>query len=165
MNKNLPNFWSILKCFYQNPQNIAKKAKNRERPYCSTTFLKSPFFCDSTKLAPKNSIIGTRPVTRYNSKRSSLQHASSSSWNVSLQNSKRPTLCCLCRLNDLLFTYRTSRFFCLDHNFAAWQQYTVLHKKEKSEKTENRYYCQAKKLGSKQENQLILFVNSKALSR
>ena len=146
-----------------------QKIKIKERPYCSTTFLKSPFFGwfhqTATKKTQKNSVFGTRPVTRYNSKRSSLQHASSSSWNVSLQNSKRPTLCCLCRLNDLLFTYRTSRFSCLDHNFAAWQQYTVLHKKEKSEKTENRYYCQAKKLGSKQENQLILFVNSKALSR
>ena len=107
--------------------------------------------------------VSKHPV--HSTRRSSLRRASSSSRNVSLQNSKRPTLCCLCRLNDLLFTYRTSRFFCLDHNFAAWQQYTVLHKKEKSEKTENRYYCQAKKLGSKQENQLILFVNSKALSR
>ena len=53
MNKNLPNFWSILKCFYQNPQNIAKKAKDRERPYCSTTFLKSPFFVWFHQIATK----------------------------------------------------------------------------------------------------------------
>ena len=44
MNKNLQNFWSISKCFYQNPQNIAKKAKEQRKTLLLNYLSKKPIF-------------------------------------------------------------------------------------------------------------------------